>query len=50
MVEDALTKLSQDGIVELDNERRATMVSNLMVVLCAEREVQPVVNAGTLYQ
>ncbi len=50
MVEDALTKLSQDGIVDLDNERRATMVSNLMVVLCAEREVQPVVNAGTLYQ
>jgi regulator of protease activity HflC (stomatin/prohibitin superfamily) len=50
MVEDALTKLSQDGIVELDNERRATMVSNLMVVLCGEREAQPVVNAGTLYQ
>ncbi len=50
MVEDALAKLSQDGIVELDGERRATMVSNLMVVLCGEREVQPVVNAGTLYQ
>lgn len=50
MVEDALTKLSQDGIVELDNERRATMVSNLMVVLCGEREAQPIVNAGTLYQ
>ena len=50
MVEDALTKLSQDGIVELDDERRATMVSNLMVVLCGEREAQPVVNAGTLYQ
>lgn len=50
MVEDALTKLSQDGIVELDNERRATMVSNLMVVLCGEREAQPVVNTGTLYQ
>lgn len=50
MVEDALTKLSQDGIVDLDNERRATMVSNLMVVLCGEREAQPVVNAGTLYQ
>ncbi len=50
MVEEALTKLSQDGIVELDDERRATMVSNLMVVLCGEREAQPVVNAGTLYQ
>lgn len=50
MVEDALTKLSQDGIVELDDERRAAMVSNLMVVLCGEREAHPVVNAGSLYQ
>lgn len=50
MVEDALAKLSADGIVELDDERRATMVSNLMVVLCGDREAQPVVNAGTLYQ
>ncbi|MEM1196040.1 MAG: SPFH domain-containing protein [Pseudomonadota bacterium] len=50
MVEDALTKLSSDGVVELDEERRATMVSNLMVVLCGDREAQPVVNAGTLYQ
>ncbi len=50
MVEEALTKLSQDGIVELDDERRATMVSNLMVVLCGEREAQPVVNTGSLYQ
>lgn len=50
MVEDALNKLSKDGIVELDDERRATMVSNLMVVLCGDREAQPVVNAGTLYQ
>ena len=50
MVEMALTKLSADGIVDLDDERRATMVSNLMVVLCGEREAQPVVNAGTLYQ
>ena len=49
MVEEALIKLSQDGIVELDDERRATMVSNLMVVLCGEREAQPVVNAGSLY-
>jgi hypothetical protein len=50
MVEMALTKLSEDGIVDLDHERKATMVSNLMVVLCGEREAQPVVNAGTLYQ
>ncbi|TIX49284.1 SPFH domain-containing protein [Alteraurantiacibacter aquimixticola] len=50
MVEDALTKLGQDGVVELDDERRAAMVSNLMVVLCGDREAQPVVNAGTLYQ
>ena len=49
MVEDALTKLSEDGIVELDDERRAAMVSNLMVVLCSDRETQPVVNAGSLY-
>lgn len=50
MVEDALQKLSTDGIVELDGERKAAMVSNLMVVLCGDREAQPVVNAGTLYQ
>jgi regulator of protease activity HflC (stomatin/prohibitin superfamily) len=50
MVEDALGKLSADGIIELDDERRAAMVSNLMVVLCGDREAQPVVNAGTLYQ
>jgi len=50
MVEDALEKLSRDGIVELDDERRAAMVSNLMVVLCGERDVNPVVNAGSLYQ
>ncbi|TRD11203.1 SPFH domain-containing protein [Erythrobacter insulae] len=50
MVEDALEKLSGDGIVELDDERRAAMVSNLMIVLCGDREAQPVVNAGTLYQ
>lgn len=49
MVEDALTKLSQDGIVEMDDERRAAMVSNLMVVLCGERDVHPVVNAGSIY-
>ena len=50
MVEDALTKLSQDGIVELDEERKAAMVSNLLVVLCGDRETQPVVNTGSLYQ
>lgn len=50
MVEDALQKLAHDGIVELDDERRAAMVSNLMVVLCGDREAHPVVNAGTLYQ
>lgn len=50
MVEDALTKLSQDGIVELDDERRAAMVSNLMVVLCGEKDAHPVINAGSLYQ
>jgi regulator of protease activity HflC (stomatin/prohibitin superfamily) len=50
MVESALQQLGERGVVELDNERRATMVSNLLVVLCAEREAQPVVNTGTLYQ
>jgi len=50
MVEMALKKLSEDGVIDLDHERKATMVSNLMVVLCGEREAQPVVNAGTLYQ
>lgn len=50
MVEMALSQLSEKNVVELDDERRAAMVSNLMVVLCGEREAQPVVNAGTLYQ
>ena len=50
MVETALDALSQRGVVELDDERRAAMVSNLMVVLCSERDTQPVVNAGSLYQ
>jgi regulator of protease activity HflC (stomatin/prohibitin superfamily) len=50
MVEMALQMLSEKGVVELDDERRAAMVSNLMVVLCGERDTQPVVNAGTLYQ
>ena len=50
MVEMALEQLSEKNVVELDDERRAAMVSNLMVVLCSERDTQPVVNAGTLYQ
>ncbi|WP_421737904.1 SPFH domain-containing protein [Caulobacter sp.] len=49
MVENALNQLSDRGVVTLDEERKAAMVSNLLVVLCADREVQPVVNAGTLY-
>ena len=49
MVEMALDLLSKKGVDELDDERRAAMVSNLMVVLCGERDTQPVVNAGTLY-
>jgi regulator of protease activity HflC (stomatin/prohibitin superfamily) len=49
MVEMALKALSERKIIELDDERKAAMVSNLLVVLCAESEVQPVVNAGTLY-
>jgi regulator of protease activity HflC (stomatin/prohibitin superfamily) len=49
MVEMALAELSAKRVVELDDERRAAMVSNLMTVLCAESEVQPVINTGTLY-
>jgi regulator of protease activity HflC (stomatin/prohibitin superfamily) len=49
MVDMALSELAAKHVVELDDERRAAMVSNLMVVLCAESEVHPVVNAGTLY-
>lgn len=50
MVEMALKQLSEKNVVELDDERRASMVSNLMVVLCSDRDAQPVVNTGTLYQ
>ena len=50
MVEMALAMLSEKKVVELDDDRRAAMVSNLMVVLCGERDTQPVVNTGTLYQ
>jgi regulator of protease activity HflC (stomatin/prohibitin superfamily) len=49
MVEMALDMLAKKEVVELDDERKAAMVSNLMVVLCSERDTQPVVNAGTLY-
>ncbi|HET9202191.1 MAG TPA: SPFH domain-containing protein [Acidimicrobiia bacterium] len=50
MVDHALEMLNAQGIVELDEERKAAMVSNLLVVLCSEHHAQPVVNAGTLYQ
>jgi SPFH domain / Band 7 family len=50
MVEMALDEISRKGVVQLDEERKATMVSNLLVVLCSERGVEPVVNTGTLYQ
>ncbi|MBU2573562.1 MAG: SPFH domain-containing protein [Elusimicrobia bacterium] len=50
MVEMALKQLSERKVVELDDERKAAMVSNLLVVLCGETQAQPVVNAGTLYQ
>src|SRR6266699_3850400 len=50
MVEMALSRLTEKGVVELDEERTASMVSNLMVVLCGDQPPTPVVNAGTLYQ
>jgi len=50
MVDLALTALAHKGIVTLDEERKAAMVSNLLVVLCGERAAQPIVNAGTIYQ
>ena len=49
MVEMALTKLSENDIVELDEERKAAMVSNLLVVLCGNKDAQPIVNSGSLY-
>ncbi|GAA4110077.1 SPFH domain-containing protein [Aquimarina addita] len=48
MVEDALSKLAADGIVEFDEDKKASMVSNLMVVLCGDKEAVPVINAGSL--
>ena len=50
MVEAALDRLSADGVVDLDPERKAAMVSNMMVVLCSDHATQPIVNTGTLYQ
>ena len=49
MVEMALKKLSENGVVELDEERKAAMVSNLLVVLCGNKDAQPIVNSGSLY-
>ena len=49
MVQNALQRLRDEGVVELDEERKAAMVSNLLVVLCGDRSAQPVVNAGSLY-
>ncbi|MCC6930281.1 MAG: SPFH domain-containing protein [Gemmatimonadaceae bacterium] len=50
MVENALALIGDRGLVTLDEERKASMVSNLLVVLCSDRDAQPVVNAGTIYQ
>jgi hypothetical protein len=50
MVQLALQRLEEEGVVELDEERKAAMVSNLLVVLCSEQATQPIVNTGTLYQ
>jgi regulator of protease activity HflC (stomatin/prohibitin superfamily) len=50
MVQMALARLAEENIVELDEERKAAMVSNLLVVLCGDRGTQPIVNAGSLYQ
>ena len=49
MVYDALTQLAELGVVELDGERKAAMVSNLLVVLCGDQRAQPVINTGTIY-
>ena len=49
MVEMALEKLNENNVVESDEERKAAMVSNLLVVLCGNRDAQPVVNSGSLY-
>jgi hypothetical protein len=49
MVKMALERLDDEGVVELDDERKAAMVTNMLVVLCADESAQPVVNAGTMY-
>jgi len=49
MVEMALAKLSENNIVNLDEERKAAMVSNLLVVLCGNKDAQPIVNSGSIY-
>jgi len=49
MVKMALTELKEQGVVDLDEERKANMVSNLLVVLCGEENARPVLNAGSLY-
>ena len=49
MVEMALDRLNENQVVELDEERKAAMVSNLLVVLCGNSEAQPIVNTGSLY-
>jgi hypothetical protein len=50
MVEQALEQLSEKGIIDLDEEKKASMVSNLMVVLCGDRDATPIINTGTLHQ
>jgi vacuolar-type H+-ATPase subunit E/Vma4 len=50
MVDQALKHLAEKNVVELDAERKAAMVTNLLVVLCSDNDAQPVVNAGTMYQ
>ena len=50
IVEMALQRLEREGVMALDDERRAAMVSNLLVVLCSDRHTQPVINTGSLYQ
>ena len=50
MVEMALDELSKKEIIDMDEEKKATMVSNLMVVLCSDKDATPVVNTGSLYQ
>jgi hypothetical protein len=50
MVKQALQKLSDENIIDLDDEKKAAMVTNLLVVLCSEEPAQPVINSGTLYK